>query len=64
MGAMACQLVLKLLDRHRLCLPFGQQKCSERPQFSGAFRQRIGDIKHDESIVKQGFCGNPKTENL
>ena len=38
MGAMACQLVLELLDQHRLRLHFGQQKRGEGPQFCGVFR--------------------------
>ena len=48
MGAMARQLVLKLLDQQRLRLHFGQQKRGERPQFGGVFRQRFGDIQHGQ----------------
>ena len=60
MSAMACQLVPQLRDQHRLRLQFGQQKCGERPQFNGVFRQRFGDIQHGETIAKQAFYGNPK----
>ena len=61
MGTMARPLVPQLLDQNGLRLHFGQQKGGECPQFRRVFRQRFGDIQHDETIAKQGVCGNPKT---